>query len=177
MLAIRIIQNKLFFDNMTRHIAHGERVRIRAKGNSMFPLIRDAKDELILEKTNQRSFQRGHLLLVQLKDKRYILHRVKKVEGSTILLQGDGNIAAVETCTANDVIAEATTVIRNGKTIKYGSLQWNMYHYLWPSNSFLRRVLLAVYSRGTNLYWALRNAGPTCLFALLLTAHIKNYAQ
>ena len=137
----------MFFLEIAERIAEGERVRIRAKGNSMLPFIRDAKDEIILEKPNKQSFQKGRLLLVKLSEERYLLHRVKKIDNTYILLHGDGNLATLETCTHDDVVAEATTVLRNGKTIKIGSLQWNLYRYLWPRNLFLRRVGLGIYRR------------------------------
>ena len=147
----RVIQNNLFFQEIASRIAEGERVRMRAKGNSMLPFIRDSKDEVVLEKPNKRSFQKGRLLLVQLSDKRYVLHRVEKIENNAVLLRGDGNLSILETCSVADVIAEVTTVIRNGKEIKRGSFKWNMYRYLWPRNPFIRRVALGVYRRVSRL--------------------------
>lgn len=143
----RVIQNKLFFQEITNRIAEGERVRMRAKGNSMLPFIRDGKDEVVLEKPNKQSFQKGRLLLVQLADKRYVLHRVEKIENNTIILRGDGNLSILETCTVDDVIAEAIAVMRGGKEIEVGSFKWKLYRYLWPGNHFLRRVGLGVYRR------------------------------
>lgn len=149
----KIIKNDLFFLEVANGITSGERVRIRAKGNSMLPFIRDAKDQIILEKPNKHSFQKGRLLLVVMKDGNYLMHRVQKVDGIHILLRGDGNLSRLEHCTSSDVIAEATTVLRGGNTIKegkiikLGSLRWNLYRYLWPRNLFLRRVCLAIYRR------------------------------
>ncbi len=137
----------MFFLEVIDRIADGERVRIRAKGNSMLPMIRDGKDEVILEKPNKQSFHKGCLLLVQLKDERFVLHRVKEIDGTHLILQGDGNLSIVESCTKDNVIAEATTVFRNGKAIKKGSIRWNLYRYLWPRNRFLRRVGLGIYRR------------------------------
>ena len=122
-------------------------MRMRAKGNSMLPFIRDGKDEVVLEKPNKQSFQKGRLLLVQLADKRYVLHRVEKIENNTIILRGDGNLSILETCTVDDVIAEAIAVMRGGKEIEVGSFKRKLYRYLWPGNHFLRRVGLGVYRR------------------------------
>lgn len=143
----KIIQNNLFFEEIAKRIVEGERVRIRAKGNSMLPLIRDGKDEIILEKPNEQSFLKGRLLLVRLRDNKYILHRVKGFDNTNLTLQGDGNLSIVETCSSHFVIAEAVAVIRNGKTIRIGSLQWNAYRYLWPKGYLLRRICLGIYKR------------------------------
>lgn len=143
----RVIQNNLFFQEIASRIAEGERVRMRAKGNSMLPFIRDSKDEVVLEKPNKQSFQKGRLLLVQLADKRYVLHRVEKIENNAVLLRGDGNLSILESCTVDDVIAEVIAVMRGGIEIKVGSFKWKLYGYLWPQNAFLRRVGLGVYRR------------------------------
>ena len=143
----KTIQNNLFFAEIASRIADGERVRIRAKGNSMLPFIRDAKDEIILEKPNEQSFHKGRLLLVRLIGERYVLHRVKKIDDTRVILHGDGNLYTFETCTPADVIAEATTIVRKGKAIEIGSFRWNIYRYLWPNNSFVRRVYFAIHRR------------------------------
>lgn len=143
----KTIQNNLFFEEVANRIAEGERVRIRAKGNSMLPFIRDRIDEVVLEKANEESFKKGSLLLVQLNDNRFVLHRVKKINETLLVLQGDGNLSFVEACTPNDVIAEASAVIRNGKTITKGNFRWNMYRYLWPENYLFRRIALGIYRR------------------------------
>ncbi len=147
----KVINNSLFFSEVANRIAEGERVRIRAKGNSMMPFIRDGKDDIILEKPNKQSFQKGRLLFVRLKDENYLLHRVKKIGDSNILLRGDGNISILETCSHNDVIAEAIAVIRNGRSIKRGSFRWNLFRYLWPRNPFMRRVWLGILRRVNKL--------------------------
>lgn len=146
-MGTKIINNNLFFAEIANAVASGERVRIRAKGNSMLPFIRDAKEKIILEKPNQQSFQKGRLLLFITNDKKFLLHRVKKVKGKHLLLQGDGNLSIFERCTKEQVIAEATAVIRKGQTIKRGSLRWNLYRYLWPRGKFARRIFLAIYRR------------------------------
>jgi hypothetical protein len=146
-MEIRNIRNDLFFSEVADRIATGERVRIRAIGNSMLPFIRDNKDLIVLEKPNPRSFRKGRLLLVQMTDGRYVLHRVKKTANNSLVLHGDGNLHLFETCAPENVIAEATEVVRNGKPVKKGSFQWNLYRYLWPENLFLRRICLALYRR------------------------------
>ncbi|MDD2313464.1 MAG: S24/S26 family peptidase [Proteiniphilum sp.] len=143
----KVIPNELLFDEVAKQIALGYRVQIRAKGNSMLPFIREGKDCIMLEKVGAYSFQSGNLLLVHLRDGRYVLHRVMKCDEDQIVLRGDGNLSAVETCTRDEVIAEAVQVIRSGKAICRGSLLWNMYRSIWPGGTFFRRIGLAIYRR------------------------------
>lgn len=143
----KVIKNSLFFTDVAHVVTSGERVKIRAKGNSMLPFIRDGLDYIILEMPNPNSFKKGRLLLFTLNDNKYLVHRVKSVNKDHLILQGDGNLSILESCTRKKVIAEATAVIRKGKTIKRGSLRWNLYRYLWPKGRFARRVLLGARRR------------------------------
>mgnify|MGYP002724404703 CR=1 FL=1 len=143
----KVIQNELFFAEVAELVAAGSRVKMRARGNSMLPLIRHGKDNVTLQSVNEDSFRKGSLLLVRMPGGSYILHRLMKCMGDELLLRGDGNLSLIETCNRNDVIAEVVEVERGNKIIVKGSLRWNMYHRLWPRNPLMRRVALAVYRR------------------------------
>ena len=143
----KFIQNEIFFDEIVELVEAGSRVKIRARGNSMLPLIRHGKDNVTLQSVNEHSFRKGSLLLVRMPGGSYILHRLIRCRGEELLLRGDGNLSLTETCKRSNVVAEAVEVDRGNKSIVKGSLRWNMYHILWPRNPFMRRVALAVYRR------------------------------
>ena len=143
----KVIQNELFFAEVAELVAAGSRVKMRARGNSMLPLIRHGKDNVTLQSVNEDSFRKGSLLLFRMPGGSYILHRLVKCRDDEVLLRGDGNLSLIETCNRNDVIAEAVEVERGNKIIVKGSLRWNIYHRLWPRNPLMRRVALAVYRR------------------------------
>lgn len=143
----KVIQNELFFAEVAELVATGSRVKMRARGNSMLPLIRHGKDNVTLQSVNEHSFRKGSLLLVRMPGGNYILHRLMKCRGEELLLRGDGNLSLTEKCTRSDVVAEAVEVDRGNKIIVKGSLRWNMYHILWPRNPFMRRIALGIYRR------------------------------
>lgn len=138
------LQNDVFFEAVKVEIAIGKQVRFKTKGHSMMPFIRGDKDDIVLKQVNKSSFRKGAILLVQLSEKRYVVHRVFQIKGNMLILRGDGNLKQTEQCTLNDVIAEIVTVIRNRTIIKKGSFKWNVNRYLWPSNHFLRRIFLSI---------------------------------
>lgn len=143
----KFIQNEIFFDEIVELVEAGSRVKIRARGNSMLPLIRHGKDNVTLQSVNEDSFRKGSLLLVRMAGGSYILHRLIRCRDDEVLLRGDGNLSLIETCNRNDVIAEAVEVERGRRNIVKGSLRWNMYHILWPRNPFMRRIALGIYRR------------------------------
>lgn len=141
-----LIPNNLFFEQIAQEIESGKTVRIRAKGNSMLPFIRDAKDDIIL-KSSGNSLKKGMIVLAKVHTQNYVIHRIKKAEANKLFLRGDGNLTSEETCTPENVIAKVSAVVRNKKIIAEGSLQWNLFRYLWIQNAFARKILLAMYRR------------------------------
>lgn len=143
----KIISNEYFFEGIAFWLSYGASVKIHTKGKSMAPFIFEGKDCIVLKKIKEDSFQQGNLLLVQLRNGRYVLHRVVKYEEGQIKLRGDGNLSTVETCTGDEVIGEVVTVIRSGKSIKKGSQLWNMHRNIWLGSILQRRIMLAIYHR------------------------------
>nr|WP_311471701.1 S24/S26 family peptidase [uncultured Porphyromonas sp.] len=140
-----------FFREILSRLASGKRVKIRAKGSSMLPLIRDTRDTIVLSALSEDSIQVGRLLLVRI-PQGYALHRVERIEGHIITLRGDGNPYQREQCTPDQVLAEATAILRGKKVIELGSRLWWCYEHLWPKHNFIRRLCLALYRR-TLLRW------------------------
>ena len=139
MSAIRI-DNELFFAEVAAQLAEGKRVRMRARGNSMLPMIRHEQDSVTLQAVSDDSFRRGSLLLVRLPQGHYVLHRLVRVEGDELLLRGDGNLDLTERCSRSDVMAEAVEVLRGKRTIRKGDARWWGYWRLWPRQPLMRRV-------------------------------------
>lgn len=140
------LPNDIFFDDITRQIQNGRSVRIKAKGNSMLPFIRNGKDEIVLAPLPHPP-KKGMVALAVLADGRHIVHRIEKTENGNVTLRGDGNTTLREYCNTESIIAMVSVVIRNKKQIRHGSRRWNFYRFMWPANPFARRVLLAIIRR------------------------------
>lgn len=143
---LNFLSYKNCLDKVKDDIAAGKMHHVLAKSNSMKPFIVRERDELILQQTDEHSFQKGAILLAELGGQNHVLHRLVKIEGENLVLRGDANLNRTELCGRNDIIAEVVTVVRNGKLIKKGSPGWNFYRYFWPSSSLLRRMLLKLYA-------------------------------
>lgn len=82
-------------------LAEGRQVVIMTKGASMLPFIRGSEDSVVLEK--KESVSRGDIVLAEVFDGRYVLHRVIAVNGEDVRLKGDGNLAGTERCRVSDI--------------------------------------------------------------------------
>lgn len=141
------LPNDVYIEAVKTEIEKGKQVRVKTKGYSMIPFISGDRGEVLLKKTDEHSFRKGAILLVQLSGKHFVAHRVCEILGDLLVLRGDGNIDLTEQCTRDQVLAEVTGVIENDRIIRKGSFRWNLYIYLWPSNPLLRRIYLGLYKK------------------------------
>ena len=138
------IPNDLFFAWVESEIAEGRSVKFRLKGNSMFPLLRNGKDEVILEKCFPENLKPMDVILFRYRGA-HVLHRIIKRKGNDLLIQGDGSIVAMEHCTINDVVGKVTSICRSsGKTILIESWKWKLYSHLWRRMGCSRKWILKV---------------------------------
>lgn len=140
-----VVSNHRLLNDILPLLRDEKEVKIRAKGSSMMPLIRDGIDSFILRQLKEDSLRVGNIVLALLEDGRYVLHRIASINGQDITLRGDGNPYQKEHCHKINILAEAFCVERNGqKRITKESLVWWFAQHLWPKNGFLRRLLLFI---------------------------------
>lgn len=146
-IRLRVISTPVFFRELLEQMHQGKEVRMRARGWSMLPLIWDDRDVLYLVAPREGTISRGRIVLVQLGDGRYVLHRIVAIEGSRLLLRGDGNPYQEEYVHRDKVLGELVGIRRNGKLLNPNSFLWRAITLLWPQNGFIRRVILFAYRR------------------------------
>lgn len=148
--------NDQFFALVEKELEEGKTVKIRLKGNSMFPLLKSGRDSVILEKSSSDSLKPMDVVLFRYRGN-FILHRIIKREGVRLLLQGDGVISAVERCTVDDMVGKVVKVCRSsGKTISVDSWRWVLLSRLWRSSKIMRALFLKLNS------FAVRKARVAC---------------
>ena len=107
------IANDILIPELARLIAEGKEVRFTPSGVSMRPYIEGDKDSVILSPLT-RAPRRGDILLAQAETlcgvKTYVLHRLIRIEGDELVLQGDGNLSGEERCNAADIIGIVTRI-------------------------------------------------------------------
>lgn len=121
-----VIDNDIFFQEVCARIADGESVKLKINGNSMWPLLRNGKDNLLLSPVpDGYVFLKGEVLLFRYKGS-YVLHRVVQCGGNFLLMQGD-NCVSFERIGTRDVIARLVEVQRpNGKKLATCQWHWKM---------------------------------------------------
>lgn len=84
-------------------------VTLPVAGRSMLPFIIGGRESVIL--APPVGLKRGIVALAWVEDRRYVLHRIERIDGERVTLMGDGNLAGREHCRLSDVKAMATHVV------------------------------------------------------------------
>ena len=102
------LPNEIFIPEIARLVAEGKQVRFTPTGVSMRPFIEGGSDNVTLVRPEQ--LQVGDIVLAELPDERYVLHRIYAIHDGHITLMGDGNIRGEEHCPASAILAKVSAI-------------------------------------------------------------------
>lgn len=137
------IANDILIPELARLLAEGKEVRFTPSGVSMRPFIEGDRDSVILAPL-RREPRKGDILLAEVETlcgrRTYVLHRLIRIEGEELVLQGDGNLAGEERCKTADVIGRVIR-IENPRGRRKPLTRGKLWFALRP----LRHYLLKIY--------------------------------
>ena len=130
-------------------LAAGEKVQFTTRGISMYPLLRNGKDQVVLAPLPEK-LKKYDLPLYQRENGHYILHRIVKV-GETFTCIGDHQHVLETGVRKDQMIAIAVGFYRKGKYVDAKSFGYRFYSRFWHWTRPLRLMGIRIRS-----YW---NAG------------------
>lgn len=141
------VNNHLFMQEITRAFSSGKKsVTFVVRGFSMRPFLEDGRDKVILVPPREPKI--GDVVLAEVREQIYALHRVIKIEDGVYTMRGDGNpLQMTEQFTLDKIIGLADGFIRKGKLVGTDSRKWRLYSATWNALKPFRRILLAIYRR------------------------------
>ena len=142
------VNNHLFMQEIKRAFdQQGKKsVTFIVRGFSMRPFIEDGRDKVVLVPPREPKI--GDIVLAEVREQTYALHRVIKIKDGVYTMRGDGNpLRMTEEFTYDGIIGIAEAFIRKGKRVSVDSLKWRSYSAIWNVLKPLRRILLAIYRR------------------------------
>ena len=150
------IANDILIPEIERLLKDGKEVRFTPSGVSMRPFIEGDRDSVILTSLT-RSPRIGDILLVRLESNSpmsnvqcpmsptFVLHRLVRIEGDTLVLQGDGNLCGEERCGASDIIGIVKRIESPSgrrKPLTRGRLWYHMHRWRWLLLKIYRHSIL-----------------------------------
>ena len=132
--------NKII-DEAVALMNEGYSVTLPVSGRSMLPFIIGGKESVIL--APPAGLKRGIVALAWVENRRYVLHRIERIEGERVTLMGDGNLVGREHCSIGDVKAIATHVVDSNQKRHYLYTRWRKTaSEIWWALLPLRRYIL-----------------------------------
>lgn len=120
----KVIPNDIFFASVEEIIAEGGSVEMTVKGFSMRPFLRNERDVVVLAPLAGRQLCVGMVVLFRYRGG-YVLHRVRRIEGENLTIEGDGNYRIQEMATTKDVVAMVESVkLSGGRVFGYNTPRW-----------------------------------------------------
>ena len=127
-------------------LARDGRLVYKNVGDSMFPLIREGKDILVIVPQNGR-LKKYDIPLYRRDDGRYVLHRVLKVRNDDYVICGDNRYSRECGICDRHVIGVLSLIIRNGKEYPLSGWRYRLYVLLWCDFFYVRASILWLKAR------------------------------
>lgn len=140
------IPNPIFFAEVQAQIQQGKKVKIRVRGNSMLPFIRNNDEALLIPPTPEK-IKKGTPVVAMTDELGIVLHRIYSIEGKRITLLGDGNVNQFEHTSPDRIIAAVSHYYRGKYTLKVDSWYMFLIGHLWMAAHPWRRKVLVVASK------------------------------
>lgn len=132
------VENEILIPEMGKLLSEGKEVRFTPTGVSMRPFIEGGKDIVVLRQ--QSTVRVGDIVLAAAPEPHYVLHRVIKINGDNLALQGDGNLVGIEQCRKEDIYGTVVKIL-NAKGRAKCLTRGRLWYYLRPC----RKILLKIY--------------------------------
>lgn len=137
--------NHVLLSEIEKLVDGGKVVILRVKGNSMFPFIKGDCDRVVLRKPG--SLRIGDIVLARLSEEYRVLHRIVKIDNSSVVLMGDGNLRGMEYCKQEEITGQVIRIIRDGYYVDCMSGNERRKARAWYALLPVRRYLLAILRR------------------------------
>ena len=140
------VTDNIVLEEAVRLVTEGLSVTLPVDGRSMRPFIIGGRESVILQKPVAPKV--GDVVLAWVEDRRYVVHRIIRMEGDRVTLMGDGNIVGTEPCKVGDIRAVATHVVgANGKRRDLYTPWRRRAAKVWWHLLPVRRYLLYIYKK------------------------------
>ena len=134
---------------MSKPSTYEEQLRIHGKllytnvGDSMYPLLRQKRDLLIISPRPEGRCQKYDVVLYRRPNGRCVLHRILKVTEEGYIICGD-NRREREKVPEDWIFGILTGIVRDGKEMSVTDRKYRMYVHLWYDFFWVRWAVLGI---------------------------------
>ncbi|MBQ3226278.1 MAG: S24/S26 family peptidase [Clostridia bacterium] len=121
-------------------IRSGAAVRLTVTGNSMYPMLRDREDTVIIKACSE--LRRLDVPLYIRDNGQLVLHRMIGKKKGTYTMCGDNQLRKETGITKEQIIGVVESFVRKGKTYSCTNRWYRLYAHLWVPLRKIRPLLL-----------------------------------
>lgn len=133
-------------------ISAGTDVTISVTGNSMWPMLTDVRDSVVLTACDPDELKVGDIPLYRRDSGDYILHRILKKHADSYDISGDNQHITEYGVPKSAVVCKVKAFTRNGKYHSCTDKSYRLYTAVWLFIFPVRRYVLAVLRRLSKLF-------------------------
>ncbi len=120
-------------------------VKLTVTGSSMFPLFSHLKTKVTLTKVDDKNIKKGAIPLYMRKNGQYVLHRIVKIKGDSLIMCGDAQVELEYGITKSDIIAVVKSFSFFSRQVSTQSFWHSVYLFIWtlirPVRPFFIRLI------------------------------------
>lgn len=145
---VKFLNNAEFLPHVIELANAGHEVTIPLRGYSMRPFLEDRRDKAVLVKID-RKLCIGDVVLAEIRQGTYALHRIIYADDRQVQMLGDGNINPDPVIPVGNVKLIAKAFIRKNSRKKdfVDGKRFRLYSKVWIKLTPIRRWLLAFWRR------------------------------
>lgn len=142
------LNNDIFFAQVERMLSQGEQVTFKVRGFSMMPWLRDGRHSVVITRHSESDIRVGNILFFLYQDK-WIMHRLRRIEGDRLCFAGDGNYKQKEWVGRDAVRGVVKAIVTPDEKLLYcEDFSWRFRSKVWlVLPAIIRRYILAVIRR------------------------------
>ncbi|MBE7037194.1 MAG: hypothetical protein E7403_07870 [Ruminococcaceae bacterium] len=133
------IEMELLLPFLKEMLAEGREVKMTVTGNSMYPLLRDRQDSVLLAKEEQP--KKYDIALFVRSNGEAVLHRIIKCGQDGFIMLGDNQYEKEGPILLSQVVAVAKGFYRGERFIPFNTWWCRLYTFVWSNAGILRKVL------------------------------------
>ena len=113
-------------------LEQGNRLRIKPRGYSMYPLIVPGRDEVYVEKVPPQKLRRGDVVLYRRREENtLVLHRIYKKKKDAFFMVGDNQKEIEGPLDGTQIKGKMTGIIRKGHEYSSSNIIYVVVSRLW----------------------------------------------
>ncbi len=137
------VPNSQFFALVRQLLLNGKKIEITVKGDSMCPFLFDGETVVVVPVRVDCPFSKCDIILAETTPGQYMMHRIRSITPSGILMKGDGNLHQSEWIHHANVLGKVVSVVRNGRPVDLYSPLLLLLARMW-NPLFVRKVGLFI---------------------------------